>query len=44
MRWTLALCVLCSTLMMGGEEKAATPHKVPGRQFNSKLPFRVWAL
>ncbi|MBM4039459.1 MAG: hypothetical protein FJ290_13185 [Planctomycetes bacterium] len=27
----------------GGEEKATTPEKEPGRQFNSNLPFRVWA-
>jgi len=42
-QWALALFVLSAALLAGGEEKEATPEKEPGRQFNSKLPFRVWA-
>jgi len=40
-RWTFGLFVLSAALLTAGEERAATPEKEPGRQFNSKLRFRV---
>jgi len=42
-QWALTLFVLSAPLVNGGEEKDAAPEKLPARQFNSKLPFRVWA-
>jgi len=41
-QWALALFVLSGALLTGGEDKDAKPEKEPARQFNSKLPFRVW--
>jgi len=42
-QWALALFALSAAVVTGGEEKAGTQEKEPGRQFNSKLPFRVLA-
>ncbi|MBM4043253.1 MAG: hypothetical protein FJ290_32595 [Planctomycetes bacterium] len=43
-QWALALFALSAALVTGGEEKAATSEKMPGRQFSSRLPLHVWAL
>ena len=43
-QWALTLFAVSAALSTCAEEEGTKQDRLPARQFNSKVPFRVWAL